>query len=197
MIINYGDPDINLLTRKALPGAIKNDLNKNPAWASWRTLRHKQPPIEAWLQTHHGLLKTMSKIETATAALMDVQPSELNRAIRFCNLLEGCQHLVLHLEQHQIVEDQIYFPKFVAIIPRLKAPIEMLDHDHIVLEQLMHDANNVLDKLATMKPKRADIARLHQITARLHRGLKTHIQHEEDIIMPDLLEIGIERLLID
>ena len=87
MIINYGDPDINLLTRKALPGAIKNDLNKNPAWASWRTLRHKQPPIEAWLQTHHGLLKTISKIETATAALMDVQPSELNRAIRFCNLL--------------------------------------------------------------------------------------------------------------
>ena len=197
MIINYSDPDINVLTRTSVPNAIKNDLNKNPAWASWRTLKQQQAPIEAWLLTHHGLLKTISKIETIITGLMDLHPSELNRATRSCNLLEGCQHLLLHLAQHQTIEDQIYFPKFVAIIPRLKTPMEMLDQDHIVLEQLMQDGNDVLDKLTTTRPNRTNLARLHQITARLNRGLKTHIQHEEDIVMPDLLEIGVKRLLID
>lgn len=197
MTINYNDPTIHLLTRQALPVSLKSTLNDNPAWAGWRSLKQSQPPIEMWLQMHKGFLTTIDQIDAVTLGLQDAEEGDLVDLIRDSNLLSGSQHLILQLEQHHAMEDQVYFPKFVTLIPRLKAPMEMLDQDHIELGHIMHEMNDSLDRLATIQPARRDLATLHQQARQLRHCLKMHIENEEDIIMPDLMEIGIERLLTD
>ena len=146
---------------------------------------------------HKGFLATIDQIDAVTLGLQDADESDLADLIRESNLLSGSQHLILQLEQHHAMEDQVYFPKFVTLLPRLKAPMEMLDQDHIELEHIMQEINASLDRLTTIKPTRRDIAKLHQQARQLRHCLKMHIENEEDIIMPDLMEIGIERLLTD
>lgn len=197
MTIDYNDPTFNLLTRQSLPTSLAASLNPNPAWAGWRSVKQNQPPIEMWLQMHKGFLATIDQIDAVTLGLQDAEESDLADLIRESNLLSGSQNLILQLEQHHAMEDQVYFPKFVTLLPRLKAPMEMLDQDHIELEHIMQEINASLDCLTTIKPARGDIAKLHQHARQLRRCLKMHIENEEDIIMPDLMEIGIERLLTD
>jgi len=99
------------------------------------------------------------------------------------------------LEEHHGVEDDHYFPLFRRAEPELAAGFELLerDHDalHAALEGLAMRANAVLQS----GPRgagafRSSLGRLHEAQVALSRELGRHLDDEEDLVVPLILERG-------
>jgi iron-sulfur cluster repair protein YtfE (RIC family) len=97
------------------------------------------------------------------------------------------------LEEHHQVEDLHYFPVFRRAEPRLIRGFDLLERDHEALhaaiEGIVERANPVL--LAENSDKfRADLARFRDAYTDLGRELLRHLDDEEDLVIPLLLERG-------
>ena len=99
------------------------------------------------------------------------------------------------LEEHHQVEDLHYFPVFRRAEPRLAPGFELLDRDHKGLHTaiggIIEHANAVLGAEDTDRAKsRAALARFHDAHLDLGRELLRHLDDEDDLVIPLLLERG-------
>jgi iron-sulfur cluster repair protein YtfE (RIC family) len=108
--------------------------------------------------------------------------------------------MLWQLEEHHQVEDQHYFPVFRRIEPRLAAGFEVLERDHEALHEALEvialRANAVLargndDPVAF----RGALERFVDTQRELGPGLVRHLDDEEDLVIPLLLERGEGALL--
>ncbi len=114
-------------------------------------------------------------------------------------LARHLQGFLWQLEEHHQVEDVHYFPLFRRAEPRLAAGFEVLgrDHDalHAALAGIVEIANRVLAQDgAGPSHFRAALERFRDAQAELGRALCRHLDDEEDLVVPLLLERG-ERFL--
>ena len=102
------------------------------------------------------------------------------------------------LEEHHQVEDHHYFPLFRRAAPLLAPGFELLEGDHGALHTAI---GGVIERaaaaLASEAPEafRSDLARFRDAQIDLGRGLIRHLDDEEDLVIPLLLERG-EQFLI-
>jgi hypothetical protein len=99
------------------------------------------------------------------------------------------------LEEHHQVEDLHYFPVFRRAEPRLAPGFELLERDHEALHTaiggIVLRANAVLTVEVTDSARfRAALARFHDAHVELGRDLLRHLDDEEDLVIPLLLERG-------
>jgi hypothetical protein len=99
------------------------------------------------------------------------------------------------LEEHHQVEDLHYFPVFGRAEPRLAPGFELLERDHTALHAaisgIVERANAVLvveDADSATFP--AALGRFHDAHLDLGRELLRHLDDEEDLVIPLLLERG-------
>ena len=145
-----------------------------------------------WLQRHAMFRRLDVLIREATEAALDgsTDPARfrpwLARHLRFG---------LGQLEEHHLVEDHHYFPLFRAAEPRLVAGFELLerDHDqiHAAIAGLVEHAGPLLTGAA---PDPAGLARFHDAHLAHGRLLLRHLDDEEDLVIPLLLERGEDRL---
>jgi hypothetical protein len=160
-------------------------------WRGVPDLAQKQPNCPAQLhfgeQDHAIPLEGVEKLKTAHP--------ELAEAADFKPWL--VQHLrwsLGGLEHHQ-VEDLHYFPVFRRAEPRLAAGFALLERDHCALHtaigSIVERANVVLTAESTGGAQfRADLARFRDAHVALGRDLLRHLDDEEDLVIPLLLERG-------
>jgi iron-sulfur cluster repair protein YtfE (RIC family) len=165
--------------------------------ATWATHPDLGELAQFWLQRHalfrqvDGLLR--GGIEAALAD--STEAAELNPWLaRHLGWLLG------QLEEHHQVEDQHYFPLFRRAEPRLAAGFELLERDHATLHTalggIVGRANLVLAHQDTDGSAfRADLARLRDAQVELGAQLRRHLDDEEDLVVPLLLERGERSLL--
>lgn len=98
------------------------------------------------------------------------------------------------LDEHHQVEDFHYFPVFRRAEPRLAAGFELLERDHAALHTaiggIVLRANAVLTAQTDSASLRDDLARFHDAHVELGRELLRHLDDEEDLVIPLLLERG-------
>jgi hypothetical protein len=109
---------------------------------------------------------------------------------------------IWQLEQHHQVEDHHYFPLFRRAAPRLAPGFELLEGDHAALHTaiggVIERATAVLASEAAGPDQfRADLARLRDTQIGLGRALIRHLDDEEDLVIPLLLERGEQLLMSD
>jgi hemerythrin-like domain-containing protein len=110
-------------------------------------------------------------------------------------LARHLQTFLWQLEEHHQVEDVHYFPVFRRVEPRLAAGFELLERDHGALHTalggLVEVANRVLAHDG-VEPSQfgAELARFRDAQAELGRALARHLDDEEDLVVPLLLERG-------
>lgn len=96
------------------------------------------------------------------------------------------------LHAHHMIEDVHYFPVFRTADPRLAAGFELLDADHVTLDRLIHefaDATNALGEALTGTGEAAGAAAtLAQRSGHTLAGLLRHLDDEEDLVVPLILE---------
>ena len=103
------------------------------------------------------------------------------------------------LEGHHQVEDNHYFPVFRAAEARLGAGFDLLDADHDAIhhaiEEIVAHANGFLqadpsDPAAVMSA----LNRFRDGNLELGRGLIRHLDDEEDLVIPLILDRGEDNL---
>ncbi len=145
-----------------------------------------------WLSRHAFFRQVDAAIRAGTAAaLADAAEPEAFRPwfARHLNLFLG------ELEGHHAIEDYQYFPAFRAAEPRLAAGFDLLDADH----HAIHEAIEAIARLANdvlKDPRRSrtafndELERFHARFTTLGGVLTRHLDDEEDLIIPLLIERG-------
>jgi iron-sulfur cluster repair protein YtfE (RIC family) len=97
---------------------------------------------------------------------------------------------------HHQIEDHHYFPQFIPLDKRLERGFEILDRDHHALDAHIHNlaetTNNVLRHLAEGQDNIKASKDLLEAQTGFARFLHRHLEDEEDLIVPVILEYGPE-----
>jgi hemerythrin-like domain-containing protein len=160
--------------------------------ASWASHANLGGIARFWLERHEMFRRLDQIIRSGAEAAL----RERTEAADFKPwLVQHLRWLLGGLEEHHQVEDFHYFPVFRRAEPRLAAGFELLERDHEALHTaiggMVLRANAVLTAEVTDSARfRADLARFHDAHVELGRDLLRHLDDEEDLVIPLLLERG-------
>lgn len=184
--------DTDLDTRAGLPGELRFLLEQHPRGV-WETHQNLGGLMRFWLSRHDGFRTLGGTLERIIA---DFREERLEAGNLGALLAPRLQQFLGELHQHHMIEDHHYFPVFAAAEPRLAAGFDLLEGDHEAIHEriarLAESANVLLRDLhgadADRVRRSADAYALE--SGRLVTGLMRHLEDEEDLIVPLVLERG-------
>lgn len=148
-----------------------------------------------WLDRHNGFRQLGGILQDATAEFREgkVPPEEFRRFFA-----PRLQLLLQSLEGHHQIEDHHYFPVFRAAEARLLKGFDVLESDHEVIHAAIHrvveTANALLRTMDGADARRAATERYSEESERLIKDLHRHLDDEEDLIVPVILDQGERKL---
>ena len=177
-------------TRKGLPEHLRELADLYPR-AEWRGHMNFNDLTAFWLERHLMFRQVLDKVIGDTQAHLDGNSGrygpELSRYTGF---------FLDQLHGHHQIEDQHYFPQFMAMDKRLEQAFDILDADHHALDhhlqQLADHTNHVLRALQQGQKARDEAGRLLAVQEGFKIFLDRHLMDEEEIIVPIVLEYGAE-----
>ena len=175
--------------RSALSEELRFLARQHPR-ESWAGHAHLGALASFWLQRHQAFRELDEIIRSGTQEALD-QRHEPDRLRAW--LGRHLQVLLWQLEEHHQVEDLHYFPVFRRIEPRLAAGFELLERDHETLHEtlgvIVERANQVLaPDNADRAAFRGTLERFLDTQRELGEDLLRHLDDEEDLVIPLLLE---------
>jgi hypothetical protein len=165
----------------------KELLERHPR-ASWHDSRSASAAF--WLEVHEHLRRDIAGL---LAADNDYRASPQRLAVVAAPRLHG---LIAGLHGHHQIEDFHYFPTFRRSEPQLTAGFDRLERDHAALGRHVETALAALTELraAVAHPDGATAqlaaARYVDAAAALCSELTRHLDEEENLVIPLLLESG-------
>lgn len=183
--------DEMLFAREALPDDLKVLLRKYPR-ESWGTEHTIGQMGSFWLQRHDMFRELGAALVAETAKLEQGVVDAPEFARWFAPRLN---FFLSQLDGHHQIEDHHYFPTFAAADARLKRGFDILDNDHHLIHDLLeanavaargflHSLGNGGDALKYATDDYAGQA------GKLLSGLLRHLEDEEDLIIPLMIDRG-------
>lgn len=178
-----------LFSRAGLPTDLTFLLDKYPRIA-WRQSDGLDGMARFWLKRHNFFRELAAMLNKSVTALNEEQVDPVSFAQWFLPRLEL---LLGELEAHHNVEDMHYFPLLMAEEPRLKRGFDILDSDHHTIHDLLEGNASAGRQFAGALVTGGDAMRFaadHYATEseRLLAGLMRHLDDEEDLIIPLLID---------
>jgi hemerythrin-like domain-containing protein len=149
-----------------------------------------------WMQRHDMFRELATALDQATSNFRQGKMSAAEYPGWFVPRL---QFFLQQLNVHHQIEDHHYFPIFSIADARLTRGFEVLEHDHHALhaniERSVETANAMLQALGGD----ADVLRRASddyaaVGSTLLKGLMRHLEDEEDLIVPLILDRGEDSL---
>lgn len=148
-----------------------------------------------WLDRHDMFRALGERLVAEGANLRGVSASSGEVHGTFVRLLG---FFLNQLNEHHLVEDHHYFPLFRTADPRLARGFELLDRDHETIHADLYAtaeaANALLHRLASDAEAAREIDAYAAASERLVRRTLRHLEDEEDLVIPLILDQG-ERVL--
>ena len=183
--------DLELARRSGWPEDLRVLVSRFPReqWAGHANLGEM---ARFWLSRHAMFRELTAMIREIEAQFRDGRLSPQEFAGAFVPRL---QFLLSQLEVHHQIEDYHYFPIFRAADKRLARGFDVLEGDHHAIHadmaRVADTANALLRALAgdadTLRRCGDDYA---AASAALPKGLMRHLDDEEDLIVPLILDRG-------
>ena len=188
------DPDpLALDARKGLPPHLRVLADLYPK-AEWQGHPNFNQLTAFWLERHGMFRQLNDLLVEGTEKRLDGANPRYGREMQhytsaFLNQLHG----------HHQIEDMHYFPVFTRAESGLKRGFDLLDNDHHVihdaLERNAHGANGFLGKLGEGRDAARYAADAYaKDTEDLVAMLLRHLEDEEDLIVPVILDRGEAKL---
>ena len=183
--------DLSLATRSGLPDDLRLLLCRYPREV-WTGHANLSEMARFWLSRHAMFRELGAMLEDASHRFRDGDIDAQRFAEFFAPRL---QFLLQQLHAHHHIEDDHYFPIFRKADARLAHGFEMLEGDHSALatniESSVTAANDFLRALNGPQDAIAPAAEAYmQRGAVLLHGLTRHLDDEEDLIVPLILDRG-------
>jgi hypothetical protein len=179
--------------RAGLPDELLGLLRKYPRdqWAHDAGLHGL---AEGWLQRHNLFRELSVGVGRMTADLRESRTAPT----AFLPLFQRRVGLLLgELDTHHRVEDHHYFPSFAAAAPKLQKGFDILDNDHGVIHGAIYSLGTASRELIAalsgqVSGRDGDALRAAERLAGeivgFDRTLLRHLEDEEDLIIPLILE---------
>ena len=179
----------SLNSRTALPEGYAFLLADYPR-AVWEGHPNNGQWCQFWLQRHQMFRDYSAALADACEQLADGKieaPAFHEWFVPRVNFYLG------EIDTHHKVEEYHYFPALAQADEKMRRGIELLEGDHRVVHDLLHAAHGTIVALdAAIRGTPADIASAAPAArdgiVALGAGLGRHLDDEEDIIVPLILE---------
>ncbi|MBT4906898.1 MAG: hemerythrin domain-containing protein [Rhodospirillaceae bacterium] len=179
----------SLNSRTALPEGYAFLLADYPR-AVWEGHPNNGQWCQFWLQRHQMFRDYSAALADACEQLADGKieaPAFHEWFVPRVNFYLG------EIDTHHKVEEYHYFPALAQADEKMRRGIELLEGDHRVVHDLLHAAHGTIVALdAAIRETPADIASAAPAArdgiVALGAGLGRHLDDEEDIIVPLILE---------
>lgn len=181
--------ELDLEIRKGLPAELRVLADKYPK-ATWSDHPNFNDLTSFWLERHAMFRTLIAKITD-----MGVDKLDNRETKRFAAELSRYSGFFLNqLHGHHSIEDEHYFPQFTKLDRRLERGFEILDRDHHSLDAHIHafatKTNAVLQAIQSGDKASNTYGDLHETHLEFGTFLERHLQDEEEIIVPLILEYG-------
>ncbi|WP_246734526.1 hemerythrin domain-containing protein [Chelativorans sp. ZYF759] len=182
---------LTLEQRSGLPEDLRYLVAKYPR-DSWEAHPNVHGMARMWLQ-RHDMFRELGGILTGSIADYREGRSTATEFAQF--FAPRLNYFLGHLDGHHNVEDQHYFPVFARVETGLKRGFDILDSDHHLihdaLERNAGTANAFIQALAGDDDAQRFAADAYaNENERLVAMLARHLDDEEDLIIPLILEKG-------
>jgi hemerythrin-like domain-containing protein len=186
---------LSLAQRNGWPADMRDLIERYPR-DSWTGHENLGQMAQFWLQRHDMFRELGGAIDDATVQFCEGKLQPRDYAGWFAPRL---QFFLEQLQVHHRIEDGHYFPIFRAADERLARGFDVLENDHGALhegiDQSVIAANALLRGLDgdadALKRAGDDYA---AASAALLKALRTHLNDEEDLIVPLILDRGEDAL---
>lgn len=185
------DLKTGLLDRTGLPPDLRYLVEKYPR-ETWQEHENIGGMAGMWLQRHDMFRELGGML---TGGIADYREGRLT-APQFASWFAPRLNFLLgNLDGHHRIEDEVYFPKFAEAEQRMKRGFDILDGDHHqiheALEANAETANAFLRALQESEDKQRWAADAYAAeNDKLVAMLLRHLEDEEDIIIPLILDRG-------
>ena len=182
---------LDLETRTGWPDELRLFLDRFPR-ETWPPREKIGAVTKFWLDIHDGFRGFAGKLGAATGEFHEGRVTPTHFRSWFAPRLDM---FLSHLNGHHQIEDYQYFPIFVAAEARLKRGFEVLENDHAVIHAAMDGLVETANGFLAVAPDDADKLRFAgdayaDASDRLMVLLNRHLDDEEDLIVPLILERG-------
>jgi hemerythrin-like domain-containing protein len=186
---------LKLDTRAGWPADLRVLLEKYPreVWPGHANLGEM---ARFWLDRHDGFRELGGVLMDATAEFREgkLTPDQFRRFF-----VPRLQFFLQSLEGHHQIEDHHYFPVFRAAETRLVKGFDVLENDHETLHAAIMGTVDAANALLGTLDRDADARRAATDTyahasERLVRSMGRHLDDEEDLIVPVILDQGERKL---
>lgn len=190
------DPSLSLQARAGLPDDLRFLVEKYPR-ENWTGHPNVRGMASMWLQ-RHDMFRELGGILTGAIGDYREQKTDARQFAQF--FAPRLNFFLGQLDGHHNVEDHHYFPIFAQAENRLKRGFDILDSDHHMihdaLEMNAQTANAFLQALEGDKDVQRYAADAYaDQNARLVAMLARHLDDEEDLIIPLILDRGDRELV--
>lgn len=172
--------------RIALPASIQQQLLPL-ARQDWSKHPFYSGSAAFFIAYHGNLLNTVSTLVSQLEALMQLNQPKGYSLVQLQPALRSGLHLVERAHHHHQIEDVSYFPQFRKMLPQFSTAIDLLDDDHLVLDEALHRLKHSIQQAHRQKQLSRYVADLHEQATLLKKVLVRHLQDEEEIIIPIFL----------
>ena len=186
---------LDLASRAGWPADLRILIDRYPR-EIWTGHQNLGETARFWLERHEFFRKLGGSLADATTEFREERlPAEKFRALFAPRL----QMFLSHLEGHHQIEDLHYFPVFRAAEERLARGFDVLERDHEAIHRqivaVVDAANGLLRAMeGHADAQRAATDHYAEAGAGLLKSLLRHLDDEEDLIVPVILEQGERRL---
>ena len=187
--------NLDLDTRSGLPDDLRFLLERYPR-EQWTGHTNLGRMARFWLERHAMFRELGAALRDATQTFREGALAAQEFHGWFAPRL---QFFLQQLNEHHHVEDFHYFPIFRAAEARLNRGFEVLERDHEILHagilQSVDSANEFLRNLQADRDKlRAAADGYADVNGRLLKQMLRHLDDEEDLIVPLILDRGEDKL---
>lgn len=189
------DPATLLGRRTSLPPDLRALLERYPR-ANWPRHTNLGEMSRFWLQRHDMFREIGSVLAGGISELQEGQKSSPDFAAWFAPRL---QFFLQQLTTHHHIEDNHYFPVFLRAEKQLERGFELLESDHRIihdcLDKTAASANEMFGALASGGDReRRAVNSYAEMNQQLLGLLIRHLEDEEDLIIPIVLDRGEDQL---
>ncbi len=187
--------DLDLDKRDGWPDDLRLFLDRFPREV-WPTHPNLGERMQFWLGVHHGFRELG---EVLSGATLDFRRARVTPE-RFRQwFLPRVHHLLSHLHTHHQIEDFDYFPILAAAEPRLVRGFSVLEADHETIHKTIAALADATKEFLQIDAADRDGLlsigdRYANASERLMAQLMRHLDDEEDLIVPLVLDRGEEPL---
>jgi len=187
--------DLDLDTRTGWPEGLRIFADRYPR-EGWLDHRNFGERMQFWMGVHGGFRQLGTSLGSATAGFREgeVTPERFRQWF-----VPRLNYLLSHLHTHHQIEDFDYFPVLTEAEPRLARGFEVLETDHEAIHKTIAALTEAANAFVVVDTRDCEALlrsgeRYADASDHLIRQLMRHLDDEEDLIVPLVLDRGEEPL---